>query len=100
MGAPAALDMEGMDHAVAREPVMVGIARLELGIGAVAVIGTREAFGDFPFDGKRMKIILIVDGREITGKIGVDADGSVHGIPPTNGSLQGRFRPLLSDIAF
>src|SRR5580692_11556978 len=37
IGHAAILDVEGVDHAVADKPVMIGIARCELRVGAVAV---------------------------------------------------------------
>jgi hypothetical protein len=41
-----------------------------------------------------MKVILTVDGREITGKIGIDADESIHGIPPADRRFRAGFPPL------
>jgi len=39
-----------VDHAVAGEPVVVGIARLELRVGAVAVEGAAQTGGNLALD--------------------------------------------------
>ena len=75
----AVLDGEGMDHPVAREPVIIGIARVELRIGAVAVIGA----GQFRRDGARdlqfREIVFAADRGEIAAEIGIGLRGLLHG---------------------
>ena len=67
----AALDIEAVDHAVAAEPVVVA-ARLELGVGAVAIEGAGDLRRN-PADDVQVEVILAAYGREIARQIGVDA---------------------------
>jgi hypothetical protein len=73
----AVRDEETVDHAVAGEPV-VAPARLELGVGAVAVKRASQGAGDRP-DDLQVVIVLAANGREIAGQIGVARRQSIHG---------------------
>ena len=59
----AVFDEEGVDHAVAGEPVIMA-ARLELGIGPVAIEGAPQASRKFARDFK-IEIVLAAHRREI-----------------------------------
>ena len=50
VGDLAVLDEEGMQHAVAREPVMVRVARRKLRVGTVAIERAAQRFGNFSLD--------------------------------------------------
>ena len=47
IGHSAIRDMEGMDHTVADEPVMVRVARRKLSIGSITVERAVEFLGQF-----------------------------------------------------
>lgn len=47
VGHMAVLDVKGVDHAVADEPMMIGVARRELGIGTVAIERSGQVLRQF-----------------------------------------------------
>ena len=65
------LDEEAVDHAVAGEPVVVGVG-LEVWIGPVTIEGAGEFGGDLA-DDLQVEIRLVGDGREVAGEKGIDA---------------------------
>jgi phosphoenolpyruvate carboxylase len=75
-----------VDHAVAGEPVVVGIAGLELRIGAGAVEGSAQLARDLA-DHLEVEIVLGAHGGEIARQIGIDANLAVHGVVSLKGRL-------------
>ncbi len=74
----AVLDIEAVDHAVAAEPVVVlGVAGLELGVGAGAEQGAPQARRDLADHGQ-IEVVFAADRGEIARQIGVDANVAVH----------------------
>src|ERR1043166_3248066 len=87
---------EGVDHAVAGEPVIIGVARLELRIGTVAIEGAGKPLWDFADDFQIREIVLTPHGSKIASEIGIagfDLDRGVHGGPPSS-------RPLAASTTY
>ena len=77
VGDLAAVDEEGVDHAVAGEPVVMAPG-LELRIGPVAVEGAPESGRKFARDLEH-EVVLAAHRREIAGEKGIDRKRCVHG---------------------
>ena len=77
----AVFDPKGVDHAVAGEPVIVAVPRLELRVGTSAIKGAIQLLRDLAGD-LGDKIVFGADRREVSGQIGVDACVAVHEMSP------------------
>ncbi len=97
VGDLAVLHPEGMDHAVAGEPVVVLVPGLELRIGTGAIERAAQLARDLAHH-LQVEIVLGAHGREIARQIGIDANVAVHGLVSLKAGRRRRrrFRPLLS----
>src|SRR5580700_1318933 len=75
---------KGVDHPIACEPVMVGVAGLELGIRPVPEKHARKLSRNLALDRQIGEIVFAADRREIAGEVRIDACRSVHGEPQNN----------------
>jgi len=78
----AVLNVEGMQHPVARKPMIVLVARIELRVGAGAIEAARQFARHLAFHGQIGEIVFAADGGKIASEKRIDASGRVHDHPP------------------